>query len=103
MLTPEINKRFSRALTHDRQVDKTPMFEQLLSTVGDEDMANAIWAYWGATSLKVLDSEIPALNPGRTLISRLLRRPQNTIRSLLRSIEGRQIVWQMLHDAGAWL
>ena len=103
MLTPEVNKLMAQALVKERPVPKTPVFDQLLAEVGDEDMANVIWVYSSGTGLKVLDVEIPALSSKPSFRGWLMRKPKNTIRSLINTEEGRQIVWRMLHDAGAWL
>jgi hypothetical protein len=103
MLTPEVNKLMAQALVKERPVPKTPVFDQLLSEVGDEDMANVIWVYFSGAGLKVLDAEAPALSSKLSFRDWLMRKPKSTIRSLIKTEEGRQIVWRMLHDAGAWL
>lgn len=102
VLTDEINERAARASMADRPRPKTEQFDQLLKELGgDLWMAELMWVYWGKAALGVLDDAMPALNPHLRWWK--FGQKKNTIRSLLNEPDGKQWVWQMLHDAGAWL
>lgn len=88
-------------LKRNHILPKTSDFDLLVKEVGDINMAEIIWAYWNDDALTVLDFAMPALNRDRKWWQFL--KPQNSIKSLLKSEEGRVEVWQMLNDAGAWL
>lgn len=101
-LTDEINERAARAWVADRPRPKTESFDQLLKELGgDRWMAEWMWVYWGKGAIGYLDWEMPALNPHLRWWK--FGQKRNTIRSLLREPDGKQWVWQMLHDAGAWM
>ena len=101
-LTDEINEAAARAWAADRPRPKTEHFDRLLKELdGDIWMAEWMWVYWGADALQILDHEIKALNPHLRWWK--FGQKRNTIRTLLREPDGKQWVWRMLHDAGAWL
>jgi hypothetical protein len=86
----------------ERSEPRTEKFDQLIYELdGDAEMAETMWLYWGADALQVLDHEIKALNPHLRWWK--FGQKRNTIRTLLREPDGKQWVWRMLHDAGAWL
>ena len=93
--------RDSSFLDRNRMIPKTLDFDILVKEVGDINMAEYIWAYWGNNSLSMLNFAMPALNQNRKWWQFL--KPKNTIKSLIQSEEGRDEVWQMLNDAGAWM
>jgi len=95
------NRAFTSALKNSRPRPKTKTFEVLLDIVGEPDMAEVIWIYMGEDSLKYLDYPAPALNSQKKWWRFL--EPKNTIRSLLRTEQGRVQIWKMLNDASAWL
>lgn len=102
ILTEEVNRRFVLAWLKDRPRVKTDAFPHLLAALnGDELMAEIMWAYWGVESIKYLDWPKPEFN--RHLRWWRFRQEKNTIRKLIQSPEGKLWVWQMLHDASAWL
>lgn len=102
VLTGEVNERAARSSMADRPRHKTEQFDQLLKELdGDVWMAELMWVYWGKAALRVLDDAMPALNPHLRWWK--LGQKKNTIRSLLKEPDGKQWVWQMLHDAGAWM
>lgn len=101
-LTDEVNREFVDSCVKHRPRAKTEAFDQLVRDLnGDVLMAEMMWIYWGKGALKAMDAEMPALNPH--LRWWRLWQKRNTIRSLVRDPNGKQWVWQMLHDASAWL
>jgi hypothetical protein len=101
-LTDEINRKFAEAWIKDRPRYKTEDFDRLVNELnGDKLMAEMMWSYWGAGSLKYLDWAKPEFN--RHLRWWKLKQEKNTIRTLIKTPEGKMWVWQMLHDAAAWL
>lgn len=84
-----------------RPRDKTSTFHLLLNEVNDSDMAELMWIYWGENSIEALDDPAKALNPHWKWWQ--FYKPKNTIRVLLKTKQGREDVWKILSDAGAWM
>lgn len=102
ILTEEVNRKFVESCVKHRPRIKTQVFDQLVKELnGDALMAEIMWVYWGDGALKYLDWEKPEFN--QHLRWWKFRQKKNTIRSLIQEPEGKQWVWQMLHDASAWL
>lgn len=102
LLTDEINAAVVQAWAKDRPRAKTEAFDRLLKELnGDTLMAEMMWLYWGKDALKYLDWEKPEFN--QHLRWWKFKQKKNTIRSLISAPGGKQWVWQMLHDAGAWM
>jgi len=89
------------ALAKDRPREKGPLFYDLVTEIGDPAIAEMLWLYYGGASLVAIDSHIPYLNSHRKWWQ--IWKKKNTIRSLMKSMDGKRWIWQMLHDAGAWL
>ncbi len=102
VLTGEINRQMVEAWVKERPNPKTDAFDELVKELkGDELMAEMMWVYWQAGALSCLDETAPYFN--RHLRWWKFRQEKNTIRKLIQTPEGKAWVWQMLHDAGAWL
>lgn len=95
------NLRFAEALIRSRPREKNDAFLRLQNDLGDSCMAEVIWVIYGEGSVRLLDAPVKALNSDRRWWN--FWSPKNTIRSLIKTREGKKIVWQMLHDASAWL
>lgn len=80
---------------------KTPKYNQLLLELDDQYLAETMWALYGEGAVYLLDSPLKALNSDYKWWE--FWKTKNTIRSLLKTYEGKQRIWQMLHDASAWL
>ncbi len=100
-VSSSINRAYMDALIKSRPRQKTRTFFQLEKEVNDAFLSEVLWIFYGEGSISALDAPIKHLNMERKWWD--FFRPKNTIRSLLRSQEGKERVWQMLHDAGAWL
>ena len=102
LLTDEVNLRFVESCVAHRPRAKTEVFAQLVVELdGDTLMAEMMWVYWGDGALKQLDWKKHEFN--QHLRWWKFRQKKNTIRSLIQAPSGKQRVWQMLHDASAWL
>jgi hypothetical protein len=102
ILTDEINRKAVEAWEKDRPHPKTDAFDQLVKELdGDELMARMMWVFWQSGSLSYLDWPKPEFN--RHLRWWKFKQEKNTIRTLIKTPKGKMWVWQMLHDAGAWL
>jgi hypothetical protein len=99
--TLDVNKRFVESVIVSRPCKKTPKYNQLLSALNDQYLAEIIWAFYREKSIDLLDSPLKALNFDHKWWE--FWKTKNTIRSLLKTYEGKQRIWQMLHDASAWL
>jgi hypothetical protein len=95
------NDSFVSAMNASRPREKTDSFNVLLKVVGDTNLADIIWIYWGERSLDVLNDPMQALNPKCAWWE--FFKPKKTIRSLLGTGKGREQIWEMLHSASAWL
>jgi len=89
------------ALAEERPRPKGPVFYELVKELGDPAIAEMLWLYYGGASLAIIDSHIPYLNSHRRWWQ--VWKKKNTIRSLMSTTVGKRWIWQMLHDAGAWL
>lgn len=89
------------AWVRDRPRVKTPIFEHLVRELNNELMAELMWAYWGEGAIGSLDQTPPYLNTHLRWWK--FGQEKYTIRKLMQSPNGREKVWQMLNDAGAWL
>lgn len=92
------NTLFADTFRASIQKEKAQDIKKIFDAVNDEDMAVVIWSLWREDSFRILDEPIPALN-SRTIFFR----KKNTIRTLIKTKNGKEKVWQMLHDASAWL
>lgn len=102
-LTDEIDeqqRKMVETMIACRPRAKTEKFDELVEQLGNPLMAELMWIYWGAGALKALDDEAKALNPHLRWWK--FGQKRNTIRSLVREPAGKQWVWQMLNDFGAW-
>jgi hypothetical protein len=97
----EQNRAMVEAWIKNRPRAKTQVFDQLLHELGSPLLAEIMWVYWGASSPDYLDWPMPALNTHLRWWK--FGQERRTIRKLIQTPEGRAGVWQMLHDAGAWL
>lgn len=96
----ERQRQHVEAMLQSRPRPKTAAFDKLVNELGNPLMAELMWIFWGKASIYYLDGEIPALN--RHLRWWKFGQEKRTIRKLLRTPEGKEEVWQMLNDAGAW-
>jgi len=85
----------------ERPRPKGPLFYDLVKELGDPAIAEMLWLYYGGASLAIIDSDIPYLNSHRRWWQ--IWKKKNTIRSLMDTMDGKRWIWQMLHDAGAWM
>lgn len=79
----------------------TERYRRLVDMVGDPYVAEMMWIYYGESAIEVFDAPLKAINGDRKWWAPWKKK--NTIRSLIMTTEGKKRVWQMLHDAGAWL
>ena len=99
--TLSVNKRFMESIIASRPHRKTSKYNQLLLELDDQYLAETMWALYGEKSIYLLDSPLKALNFDHKWWK--FWKTKNTIRSLLKTYEGKQRIWQMLHDASVWL
>lgn len=92
--------RFVQAWKESRPRPKGAEFPKLAESLEDPMLTEIIWLFYGSDSLRIINSPLGALNSG----SRRLRFwRKDTIVSLVATREGKRRVWQMLHDASAWM
>lgn len=97
----EKNRCFAETLVSTRPRTKTKEFERLARELDSELMAEVMWVFWGPSAPEYLDWLMPALNTHLRWWK--FGQQKRTIRKLIQTPEGRAEVWQMLHDASAWL
>lgn len=97
----EINQRSLNVRRDGRPPVFTDEYDDLIREVGDPYLAEMIWIVYGKGSIGMIRYPIKALNGDRHWWQPW--RPKNTVLSLIKTREGKAWVWQMLHDAGAWL
>lgn len=98
----DINSVVVEAWEKERPHAKTAAFDQLVKELNsDELLARMMWVFWQSSSLGYLDWPKPEFN--HHLRWWKFGQKKNTIRELIKTEEGKAWVWQMLHDAGAWL
>lgn len=97
----EKNRYFAETLVSTRPRTKTKEFESLAQELDSELMAEVMWAFWGRGALACLDQAPPYLNTHLRWWK--FGQQKRTIRKLIQTPEGRAEVWQMFHDASAWL
>jgi hypothetical protein len=97
----EKHRKMVESWVKARPRTKTKFFDRLVIEIGSPLMAEIMWVYWGPSAIEYLDWPMPALNTHLRWWK--LGQRKRTIRKLIQTINGRNEVWQMLHDAGAWL
>lgn len=96
-----VNQRSLEMRRKGRSQKFTDEYHDLVREIGDPYLAEMIWTIYGEGSMNMVRYPIKALNGHRYWWQ--LWKPKNTVLSLIKTREGKAWVWQMLHDAGAWL
>jgi len=94
------NARIVQAWLSTRPRAKGPQFNELAEQLRDPMLAEMIWILYGEDSLRVIDMPLQAINQENPWWR---FRKKNTVRSLSETCEGKRRLWQMLHDASAWM
>lgn len=96
-----VNIDYVSSLVRSRPRPKNEIFNRLVKDLGDPDISEALWILYGDQSINLIDDPNKYLNPSRSWFN--FWKKKNTVRSLVATPEGKRWVWQMLHDASAWL
>lgn len=95
-----VNVRFVQAWQQSRPRPKGVEFPSLVEQLGDPMLAEIIWIFYGRDSFRVINAPLKALG-GSNSWWRFWQK--DTILSLVSTSEGKRKIWQMLHDASAWM
>jgi len=79
---------------------KNKIFDALVGELDDPILAEVIWSYCGYRSLEAIDDASGYFNKNRFWWQ--FWKKKNTIRSLVKSSNGKRWVWQMIHDLTAF-
>jgi len=77
---------------------KGAIFYSLAKELGDPVIAEMIWLHYGILSFKIIGVCDPYFNSRKRSWWTFWKK-KNTIRSLVKTAEGKKLIWQMLHDA----
>jgi len=94
----EENLRLFNAVKRAHPRPKGSIFRSLDKELGDPILAEMIWLYYGVLSFEVINIGDACFNPKRRCWWKFWKR-KNTIKSLIKTKEGKKMVWQTLHDA----
>jgi hypothetical protein len=95
-----VNLEFLEAWKKSRPRPKTKLFEELLESLSDPALVEAIWIFYGERSLDFIDEPVAYLN--KDIHWWQVWRRERTVRTLASTIDGKKRVWMMLHDLSAW-
>jgi hypothetical protein len=89
-MAPEEHRAWLESLTLERPMPDDDTTLKLRAVLQDDDLAEVVWALTGDGALRWLDSKLTSLGG---------RRP----REFLDSDQGKQVLWNLLQAASAWL